>query len=222
MSDLFKNKKYNQSKLLTFGFKEVDNGYVIEKPLMDNQFELSVFVGLDNVITTKLVEVETGEVYSLHLVEGASGNFVGQIREEYNCFLENVADNCFEADVFKSEVTLELIEYVRNKYGDELEFLWEKFAGNAVVRRKDNSKWYGAFLTVSKSKLGFEDLDKVEVIDLRAENVENIVDNKLIFGGYHMNKKHWITIILDGSVPVEKIKTMIDESYILANKKRRS
>lgn len=222
MSELFKNKKFNQAKLLNFGFKKAEKGYVIEKLLMGNQFELSVFVGLDSEVTTKLVEVETGELYSLHLVEGASGNFVGQIREEYNSFLESIADNCFEADVFKSKVSLELIEYVRTKYGDELEFLWEKFAGNAVVRRKDNSKWYGIFLTVSKSKLGLKDSTLAEMIDLRAENVENLVDNKLIFGGYHMNKKHWITIVLDGSVPVEKIKTMIDESYILANKKKRS
>ena len=38
-------------------------------------------------------------------------------------------------------------------YCDELEFLWQKFPDNAVWRRKDNKKWYGALLTVSKEKL---------------------------------------------------------------------
>ena len=31
--------------------------------------------------------------------------------------------------------------------------------------------------------------------------------------GYHMNKKHWNTITLDGSLPNEEILTMIDDSY---------
>lgn len=33
--------------------------------------------------------------------------------------------------------------------------------------------------------------------------------------GYHMNKMHWNSIILDGTVPPEQIKKMIDESYNL-------
>jgi predicted DNA-binding protein (MmcQ/YjbR family) len=33
--------------------------------------------------------------------------------------------------------------------------------------------------------------------------------------GYHMNKKHWNTIIMDGSVPVKQLKEWIDHSYDL-------
>jgi predicted DNA-binding protein (MmcQ/YjbR family) len=33
--------------------------------------------------------------------------------------------------------------------------------------------------------------------------------------GYHMNKKHWNTIIIDGSIPSKLIKEMIDDSYNL-------
>jgi predicted DNA-binding protein (MmcQ/YjbR family) len=31
--------------------------------------------------------------------------------------------------------------------------------------------------------------------------------------GYHMNKKHWNTVVLDDSIPVQEIKKMIDHSY---------
>ena len=31
--------------------------------------------------------------------------------------------------------------------------------------------------------------------------------------GYHMNKKHWNTILLDGSVPDDEVWGMIDHSY---------
>lgn len=33
--------------------------------------------------------------------------------------------------------------------------------------------------------------------------------------GYHMNKKHWNTVIVDGSIPMGLLKEMIDDSYIL-------
>lgn len=33
--------------------------------------------------------------------------------------------------------------------------------------------------------------------------------------GYHMNKKHWITVTMDGSIPDRLVKTWIDNSYAL-------
>ena len=36
--------------------------------------------------------------------------------------------------------------------------------------------------------------------------------------GYHMNKKHWNTVILDGSIPTNEIRRMIDNSYLLVVK----
>ncbi len=36
-----------------------------------------------------------------------------------------------------------------------------------------------------------------------------------VIPGYHMNKEHWNTVILDGTVPREEIESMIDTSYAL-------
>lgn len=38
---------------------------------------------------------------------------------------------------------------------------------------------------------------------------------KAIVPGYHMNKRHWNTIILDGSIPGDEIEKMIDNSFLL-------
>ena len=38
--------------------------------------------------------------------------------------------------------------------------------------------------------------------------------------GYHMNKKHWNTVLLDGSVPEKEILLWIDHSYSLVAGKR--
>jgi predicted DNA-binding protein (MmcQ/YjbR family) len=54
--------------------------------------------------------------------------------------------------------------------------------------------------------------DPGKAIELREEYPENILP------GYHMNKKHWNTIIADGSVPKKLVLQMIDDSYKLAGK----
>ena len=41
---------------------------------------------------------------------------------------------------------------------------------------------------------------------------------KAIVPGFHMNKRHWNSIILDGSLPIELIDEMIDHSYELVIK----
>jgi predicted DNA-binding protein (MmcQ/YjbR family) len=43
-----------------------------------------------------------------------------------------------------------------------------------------------------------------------------------VLPGYHMNKKHWNTIIVDGSVPVSLIKEWIDHSYQLVEISKKS
>lgn len=41
--------------------------------------------------------------------------------------------------------------------------------------------------------------------------------------GYHMNKKHWNTIVVDGSVSAKQLKEWIDHSYeLVAGKKKKT
>lgn len=43
-----------------------------------------------------------------------------------------------------------------------------------------------------------------------------------VLPGYHQNKQHWNTVILDGSIPDHTIKRMIAESYdLIVGKKKR-
>ena len=41
-----------------------------------------------------------------------------------------------------------------------------------------------------------------------------------VLPGYHQNKEHWNTVILDGTVPTEEIERMIAESYDLVTAKK--
>ena len=45
-------------------------------------------------------------------------------------------------------------------------------------------------------------------------------DHPAILPGYHMNKKHWNTLVLDGSLPTPLVRELIDHSYTLVSASR--
>ena len=220
LQQIFSDRRADPEKLRAYGFRETDGAYLYEQPILDGAFTLRVRVCADGADAC-LIDAATDEPYTLFLVEDAQGSFIGEVRAAYCDALSAVAEACFAKTVFQSGYSQSVIEYARNTYGDELEFLWEKSPKNAILRRKDNRKWYAALLTISKSKLGAFPDEEIEVLDLRAapEAIPDMVDGKRVFAGYHMNKKHWITLPLDGTLPAEEICAMLDTSYALAKGK---
>lgn len=217
----FKYKSPNFSKLKYYGFSECNGTYTYVTTILDGQFEMSVRISRGDEISATVIDIVTDEPYTLHLVTEAVGAFVGQVRNEFESVLADIAEKCFESDVFKGDIAHGLIEYVRERYGDELEFLWKKIPSGAIWRRKDNGKWYAVIMTVSAEKLGLDDGGEKIALDFRInpETDSEVPDGRRYFKGYHMNKRNWMTVRLDGSVPLDEIKDWIDKSYILVGKK---
>ena len=217
LKDFIKDKKIDLKKLEEFGFKLIDNSYCYHTSLLKNQFKMTIKINLDNSIFTEIIDTETNEPYVLYLIENRGG-YSEKVYKEYSEVLEKIKKKCFEDEIFKANYTTEIIAYVKNKYGDELEFLWEKSPKNAVIRRKSSNKWYVVILTISKRKLNLDSDEIIEVINFHniAEEIKKLIDYKKYFPAYHMNKKHWCTICLDGTVELKEIYRMIDISYELA------
>lgn len=220
IKSVFQRKAVVKDKLTAYGFTYHSGAYAYHTILPGSGFEMNVTITPQGQVSASVIDPTLNEPYTLHLVNDAAGSFVGGIRSEYEQTLRDIADKCFEPDVFKSVQAKELIRHVRDTYGDEPEYLWTKFPDNAVWRRKDTGKWYGALLSVSTSKLGISPGKMAEMIDLRIqpEKIDALIDRKIYFPGWHMNKKHWYTIILDGSVSFEELCQRMDESYKLAVK----
>ncbi|MDV0441092.1 MmcQ/YjbR family DNA-binding protein [Methanorbis furvi] len=220
IDEIFENRKIIPERLLSFGFVRQNDGYHYAAPLLDGRFQMSVIISEQGKVYTEVIDTVSEYAYVLHRVAEAEGEFVGRVRDEYESVLAAINNACFERDVFKSSMAKKVISHVRETYGDELEFLWNRFPENAVFRRQDTEKWYAALLRIPKRKLGIDDDELIEIIDLRiiSEEIPSLIDNKKYFPGYHMNKKHWFTICLDGSVPAEEIFCRIEESYRLAKK----
>lgn len=217
--DIFYSGNLNPDKLTAYGFAPQEQGWLYSTTILDGAFTLHVTVLRDGQVDTALTENETQEPYTLYKTD-ATGAFVGAVRDQVETVLRQIWAACFDVSVFKTAQALQIIDYVRAQYGDELEFLWKKFPDNAIWRRKDNGKWYGVILTVAKHKLGLPSDQVVEILDLRLEPAQmpETVDHERYFPGWHMNKKSWYTIILDHTVPTAEICARIDESYRLAKK----
>lgn len=215
---LFRHKKINRSQLEAFGFQLQNGRYVYHTRLQDSGFLLTVTVTKQGAVSTHLLDPDSQEPYTLHLASQASGCFVGKIKQQYTAILTDIANRCFDTCIFHIPQTTELISYIQNTYQDELEFLWPKSPRNAIWRRKSSGKWYGVLLTVSKQKLGIESEEIAEVLNLHLppEQLTKQLNQKGFYPGYHMNKKHWCSIILDDTVPTSAICELLHISYELA------
>ncbi|WP_339126572.1 MmcQ/YjbR family DNA-binding protein [Fusobacterium nucleatum] len=218
LKDFIKNKKIDLKKLEEFGFELIDNSYYYHIFLLKNQFKMSIKINLDNSIFTEIIDTETNEPYVLHLLEMRRSGHSEKVYKAYSEVLEKIQKECFEDEIFKANYTKEIVAYVKNKYGDELEFLWKKSPKNAILRKKSSNKWYAAILTISKRKIGLDSDKIIEVINLHnsEEEIKKLIDCKKYFPAYHMNKKYWCSICLDGTVELEEIYKLIDISYELA------
>jgi len=219
--EIFKNKAPDFALLRKFGFVPEKENYVYCRKIMCGQFRLTVSVSAGGKVRTKLTDTDTEDEYILHKVAAAAGEFVGRVREEYNVVLREIADTCFKPEIYHNPVICAVIKNIKEKYGDEQEFLWRKFPEDSIFRRKDNGRWYVLFLTIARDKIDLEGKDKIEILDVRAtpENLKQLVDGKNYFSGYHMNKKHWLTIVPASEPSLSEILRLVAESYRLAGLK---
>lgn len=216
------NKKYRVdiNKLIEYGFIKENDIYTYSKYIFNNEFKVLIEYK-ENVLTSKLIEVSFNDEY-LQADSNTTGEYSNNIRKTYEEIINDIKNKCLIKNVFIGNQTLQVIDYIKNKYNCNLEYLWEKSDDNAVVRNNKNNKWFGIFMQINASKLNIKEDKLMEVLDLSyyKNRVYEVIDNKYIYPGYHMNKNSWITIILNNSMDINDIYKLIDISYdISINKK---
>ena len=125
----------------------------------------------------------------------------------------------------ESQVNL-IIAQIRDEYGAEPEFLWpERYPTYCIFRHGNNKKWFALVGDVSGKSLGMDSDKKVDIINLKFDNGQalDFAENTPgVFPAYHMNKQHWISVLLDGTVALPEILDLIDISFrTTASKKQR-
>ena len=85
----------------------------------------------------------------------------------------------------------EFTSYILNNYVTNEEHPWADSPDNSVFRHPSNKKWFALIM-----------------------KIDNFLEGKSFFRAYHMNKTHWITVII-GAADENKLKMLLDVSFEL-------
>lgn len=207
--DIFDKYTFIPEKAASYGFNFSDDKYIIRKPLRQDGF-YAVFSVNEKSVDVDVYE-EPGELYLPFHATADTGGFVSTIRSEVDEIMDDILKNCFEL----ADVKAILLDYVGKKYGTIPEAPWGYLKEYHTLNTEKRHKWYGLFMLIPYKYLGIEKEGKINVLNLKAdpEKISSLVDNVRYYPAYHMNKKYWISIPLDKSADIERIKSLLDESY---------
>ena len=92
----------------------------------------------------------------------------------------------------------EFLEYCLDTYGISPNYPFDEDFETAVLRHADNRKWYAIVMKVSRRKLGFDRDEVIDVVNLKlpTEMFGSFGATDGVYPAYHMNKLHWISILL--------------------------
>ncbi len=207
-----KDRKIDLKKFQERGFKKEEDSLSLRVPLPSFPFT-AIYHLKKEELNCQLIDDSLKEEYELVDISNSNG-YAKKVNEEYEKVTSDILSMC----TIKIKTQKErIIEYTTDHYKDELEHLWEKFPDDSIIRKKENKKWYCLFMRVEAEKLGLKEKKIYDVIDLRGSEAKiSSIDNLIFFLGYHMNKKHWYTLILDDRLKDEEIFSLIEESHSLA------
>lgn len=109
----------------------------------------------------------------------------------------------------------EILSYIKEKYDVSPQHPWAKYPENMTFKTKETDKWFALILPVSRKTLGLDGRGTIDILNVKSEPdfIGIISETKGFSLGYHMNKQHWLSVYLDGTVAKETVLDLIDESY---------
>lgn len=215
--DIFKRTIVNFKQIEPYGFKKENNKYIFEKNFLKNDFKAVITIDDKGIISGKVIDLQINEEYT-NINTEMTGEFINKVRESYKDILIDIRNKCFENKYFIFDQSNRINKYIKDKYNNEPEFLWNKFPGYAVYRNEKNKKWYGIIMNLDMSKLN-NGTGETEIINIKLDEnkIKKLLKQKGFYEAYHMSKKDWISIILNDTLKDDEIISLLNESYELVN-----
>ncbi len=214
---VFSLGKLKSDALEEFGFKAVDSeNYAFTTDISRGDFKAAFSLSpKTQTLSVDLFDNATGEKYFLFDMKNVHNAFVETLRTEVEAIIERIKEKCFETKDIKNEY----IAYLKSQFSAEPDFPWEKLP-EAFVFRCKNKKWFALVMKIKYKQLGLLSDEDVWIVNIKAKSdeIENLVDNTSIFNAWHMNKKHWITILLTAITDFEKLCRLTQTSFELVSR----
>ena len=218
MFEIFKSYQFNQEKARAYGFVENSGAWTYSCHILQGDFIMTVSITTDNV-SFQVFDQETGDLYPHVHMESFKGSFVASVREACLEILYQIRKACFDVQDFICPQTKRIRVKVQEKYGNQLEYLWEKSPDTAVLRHEDNQKWYAVLMRIPWDRLDKAREGQVEAVNLKHDQVADLLSQKGIYPAFHMNKRYWISLSLDDSLSDDDVLDLLEISWNLTLKK---
>ena len=88
--------------------------------------------------------------------------------------------------------------YCLSAYGTSPDYPFDEDFETAVLRHTNNRKWYAIVMRVPRRKFDFDSDEVIDVVNLKlpTEMFGSFGTTDGVYPAYHMNKLHWISVIL--------------------------
>ncbi len=202
----------DKNQLLKYGFVEKEGSFLFERTLKEENFKVVVQYNHSHFLVN-VYDQSFGDEYILFGVKDAGG-FAGLIQEEVDTLVKDIRKKCFEENSHQKKI----LEYVEQQYQAILERPWEDTPECITIKTPKSHKWFGLIMQIPAKTLNLKG-DKVDVMNvkLNPEKIVHLINGKTYFPAYHMNKKYWITVLIE-DVEIEEIFKLLDESFSLTEK----
>lgn len=109
----------------------------------------------------------------------------------------------------------ELTNYILETYNADQDYPWVKYPNFTVFRHVNNKKWFALIMDVPRNKLSLQGDDLLDVVNFKCDSslTSSLREESGFFPAYHMSKTSWITAVLDGTVPDDKLRMLLEMSY---------
>ncbi|MCL1901736.1 MAG: MmcQ/YjbR family DNA-binding protein [Firmicutes bacterium] len=114
----------------------------------------------------------------------------------------------------------EVFKYIKEKYEIAPDYPWRRTPNYAILRHKNNRKWFAAVIDITEDKIGLNSTKLIDAVLLKNDPlvIGSLRTENGIYAGYHMNKEHWITIHLESGIDCKRVFELIDMSFNLTKR----
>ena len=203
----------SQATLAEWGFENGQARYV----LVEGEFELGMTLS-DQELELVVYDLAMEEPYTLFEVASASGALVTALRQQ----VDDILNRILGQQIQDNPLVERLVDHVATTYGLAPAHPFKRHPEIIGFKVPTVDKLFGIFLPVDYCRLDKTSTrtDQVLVLNLKGqpEHIVERIDNERYFPAYHMNKRHWFSLLLDAQTDWDQLTSLLAESYRLVKK----
>ncbi|MCI7401234.1 MAG: MmcQ/YjbR family DNA-binding protein [Christensenella sp.] len=211
LNNIFSSYELDKERAIEYGFTKIDEDKFVLSIDVENNLFIKYTINNNKNIEINVLDKDTLDEYVLFNNEDIFEGLAFCLKEKALMQVSKMLKLCFKKTGIKDSI----IKYIEKNFNAKPEYLWED--DDTCIFRNKKKKWFAIIMNITWDKLKLNSKEQVSVMNIKLDpnKIKSLIDNKVFFECYHMNKKHWISIALTNKLDLNEIEKLIEESYNL-------